>query len=292
VPLNEIAYPSCRGSRAVLVFPRQRPRWGSSCGAIESVWVEAWATGPREDSGSNPGVVQMSDRRIAGAFSYLGLPWASLQTLLPFVRSWKSREFRRERHPPVSGPSAMNAAPASPYDAPPDFALAAVLAHRGPLLIDLDETLYLRNSTEDFIDCAQAGVLALLSPRVLDVLKPWWVTGGINTRGTWRLCAISTLPPWTHWRGHSRVQFLAEHYANQKLRAAPNAQAEPPVILTMVFKSIVRSPLTATKFTDAQLTNRGPAPGIFAFGIALAVLPIGYATPWAYRRPVCRWQAP
>ncbi len=34
--------------------------------------------------------------------------------------------------------------------------------HRGPVLIDLDETLYLRNSTEDFIDCAHPALAALL----------------------------------------------------------------------------------------------------------------------------------
>jgi len=59
------------------------------------------------------------------------------------------------------------------YDAPPNEALAAVRAHQGPLLVDVDETLYLRNSTEDFIDCAWPGLLALLLLRVLDVLKPW-----------------------------------------------------------------------------------------------------------------------
>jgi hypothetical protein len=44
------------------------------------------------------------------------------------------------------------------YDASPDYTLAAVCTHEGPLLVDLDETLYLRNSTEDFIDCARPGL--------------------------------------------------------------------------------------------------------------------------------------
>ena len=46
------------------------------------------------------------------------------------------------------------------HDASPDAALAAVCAHEGPLFVDFDETLYLRNSTEDFIDCARPGLLA------------------------------------------------------------------------------------------------------------------------------------
>ena len=79
------------------------------------------------------------------------------------------------------------------YDASPDATLAAVRTHEGPLLVDLDETLYLRNSTEDFIDCARPGLLALLLLRVLEVLKPWRLTGGIDTRDTWRICAIVDL---------------------------------------------------------------------------------------------------
>jgi len=44
------------------------------------------------------------------------------------------------------------------YDASPDAALTAIRTHEGPVLVDFDETLYLRNSTEDFIDCARPGL--------------------------------------------------------------------------------------------------------------------------------------
>jgi hypothetical protein len=46
------------------------------------------------------------------------------------------------------------------YDPSPDSTLAAVRTHEGPILVDLDETLYQRSSTENFIDCAQPGLLA------------------------------------------------------------------------------------------------------------------------------------
>jgi hypothetical protein len=102
------------------------------------------------------------------------------------------------RHPLADVPSFMSSDLATcQYDASPSEALAAVRTHQGPLLVDVDETLYLRNSTEDFIDCAWPGLLALLLLRVLDVLKPWRLTGGIDTRDTWRVCAISIFFPWT-----------------------------------------------------------------------------------------------
>jgi hypothetical protein len=139
------------------------------------------------------------------------------------------------------------------YDASPDAALAAVRAHRGPLLVDLDETLYLRNSTEDFIDCVRPGLLALLLLRVLEVLKPWRLTGGIDTRDTWRVCAISTFFPWTHWRWRAKVPFFAERYVNQELKDSLKGRAQPPVILTTGFKPIVEPLLAAMGFADAPL---------------------------------------
>jgi hypothetical protein len=150
-------------------------------------------------------------------------------------------------------PRVMSGDPATcEYDASPEAALAAVRAHEGLLLVDLDETLYLRNSTEDFIDCAWPGLLALLLLQVLDQLKPWRLTG-IDTRDTWRVCAISTFFPWTRWRWRARAPFFAERYLNQELKAALKARAQPPVILTSGFKPIVAPLLAAMGFADALL---------------------------------------
>jgi hypothetical protein len=138
------------------------------------------------------------------------------------------------------------------YDASPDSTLAAVRGHQGPLLVDLDETLYLRNSTEDFIDCARPGLLALLLLRVLDVVKPWRLTGR-DTRDNWRVCAIQTFFPWTRWRWRAKVPFFAECYVNRELKAALKTRGEPAIVLTSGFKSIVAPLLAAMGFADAPL---------------------------------------
>ena len=118
-------------------------------------------------------------------------------------------------------PNFMSGDPATcRYTASPDAALEAVRGYEGPLLVDLDETLYLRNSTEDFIDCARPGLLALLLLRFLDMLKPWRLTGGNGTRDNWRVCAISTLFPWTARRWRAKVPILADRYLNRELKAA------------------------------------------------------------------------
>ena len=115
------------------------------------------------------------------------------------------------------------------YTASPHGALEAIRAHEGPVLVDLDETLYLRNSTEDFVDCARPAVLALLLLRVIDVLKPWRLTGGINTRDSWRVCTISTLFPWTAWRWRVKASIFGERYLNQELKEALVSRARPPI---------------------------------------------------------------
>jgi hypothetical protein len=155
------------------------------------------------------------------------------------------------RHPLADLPSFMSNAPCQ-YDASPDATLAAVRAHEGPVVVDLDETLYLCNSTEDFIDCAWPGLLALLLLRVLDVLKPWRLTG-IDTRDVWRVCAISTFLPWTHRRWRAKVPFFAERHVNQELKAALKTRAQPPIILTSGFKPIVAPLLAVMGFADAPL---------------------------------------
>jgi haloacid dehalogenase-like hydrolase len=140
------------------------------------------------------------------------------------------------------------------HDASPDAALAAICAHEGPLIVDFDETLYLRNSTEDFLDCAGPGLLALLLLRVLDVLKPWRLTGGIDTRDTWRACAISTFFPWTRLRWRAKVPILAKRYLNRELKAALETRAQPPpIILTAGFRSIVAPLLAAMGFAHVPL---------------------------------------
>src|SRR5258708_35924997 len=112
------------------------------------------------------------------------------------------------RHPLGDVEGFMSGAPATcRYDASPDAALAAVRAHDGPVVVDLDETLYLRNSTEDFIDCAWPGLLALLLLQVLDLLQPWRLTG-IGPRHTCRGCALSAVLPSPQWARAQHVPCL------------------------------------------------------------------------------------
>ena len=149
---------------------------------------------------------------------------------------------------PASGAHTL-----TPHDVSPESAIIALLAYRGPVLLDLDETLYLRNSTEDFIDSARPGVLALLLMRMLDVIKPWRWTGGENTRDVWRVRTISTFLPWTVRLWKQRVTELAPRFANLRLIAALKTPGRTPIIATIGFQPIVAPLIAAMGLPQARI---------------------------------------
>jgi phosphoserine phosphatase len=143
----------------------------------------------------------------------------------------------------------------TPHDVSPEAAIGAILKHRGPLLLDLDETLYLRNSTEDFIDSARPRLAALVLLRGLDLLRPWRWTGGEATRDVWRVRLVATCFPWTVrlWRG--RVGELAAKFANLRLLAVLHAPGSEPIVTTAGFEPIVAPLLVALGLPHARLVS-------------------------------------
>src|ERR1700761_8266892 len=140
----------------------------------------------------------------------------------------------------------------------PESAIAAIQGHSGPILVDLDETLYLRNSTEDYIDVARPGLLALLMLRALDAIKPWRLTGGEPTRDAWRVRIITIFLPWVSGRWKIRAVELGKLHRNQSLMAALQARPEQPIVVTAGFLPIVRPLVAALGFPDATIVaSRG-----------------------------------
>lgn len=141
----------------------------------------------------------------------------------------------------------------SPYDADPAAVMEAIELHDGPVCVDLDETLYLRNSTEDFIDLARPGLLALILLRALDTLRPWRWTGGAVTRDAWRVGLIWIFFPWTRLLWRARVPKLAQKFANRPLIAALRRKGTTIVVITAGFHPIVRPLVAALGFPDARI---------------------------------------
>jgi len=139
------------------------------------------------------------------------------------------------------------------FDVEPDVALAHVARHPGPIIVDLDETLYLRNSTEDFLDSARPALLALVLLRLLDVVQPWRWTGGVATRDVWRVRVVGTLMPWTWSTWQARAPDLAAEFTNQALLTGLRSINGRLVVATVGFQPIVAPLLRAMGLADARL---------------------------------------
>lgn len=135
------------------------------------------------------------------------------------------------------------------YHAGPDEVIAHVGSHDGPLYIDLDGTLYLRNSTEDFIDSARPALLAAIILSALELAKPWRWTGGTPTRDVWRVWTVWTLFPWTRGRWRRRVSTLAGTSANCRLIEALQDWKSRVVIVTIGFRPLVEPLVAALGFS-------------------------------------------
>jgi len=142
---------------------------------------------------------------------------------------------------------------ASPYDSAPSVAIDSLGAHEGPVFVDLDETLYLRNSTEDFIDLARPGVVAAILLRLLDFLEPWRWSGGEVTRDVWRVRLVMTLFPWVRWRWARKVQAFAHRFGNTVLLSAFQRHSIQPIVLTAGFQPIVTPLVAALGLPEARI---------------------------------------
>lgn len=147
----------------------------------------------------------------------------------------------------------MNATGIGDFDATPEEAIAALMTHEGPVYVDLDETLYLRNSTEDYLDSAQPGVVAICLLQLLEFLRPWKWTGGNRTRDSWRVLLIRAWLPWVNARWRRRVGTLAAQFINPRLAAALQQHRHRVVIVTVGFMPVVQPLIEALGFGECRI---------------------------------------
>lgn len=133
----------------------------------------------------------------------------------------------------------------------PDTILQTIQDHDGPIVIDFDETLYLRNSTEDFIDTAAPGLFGRLVFTALEVLRPWRLFGGVKTRDAWRIRFASMFPLSTS-RWNERARQLGAAEVNQPIREVLAARKDA-VIATLGFEPVVRPLLDAMRLSEHRL---------------------------------------
>jgi hypothetical protein len=118
-----------------------------------------------------------------------------------------------------------------------------------PLLLDFDETYWLRNSTEAFLDSVRPAWPAALLLRVLDALRPWRLLPGPEKDHVWRdwlrVMVVVVLFPWSLWRWQRRAVGLGPRWLNPVLaEQAARVAHDRRWIVTNGFRPIV-APLLA-----------------------------------------------
>lgn len=112
------------------------------------------------------------------------------------------------------------------------------------VILDFDETLWLRNSTAEYINSLRPRWLGFLAIACLKVLKPWkWLPSpfrGDQVRD-WFLVVIPTiLFPWNILLWHKRAKELAQH-ANPELISAVNSnQVSQIMVASLGFNFVIK----------------------------------------------------
>ena len=133
------------------------------------------------------------------------------------------------------------------------------------LIVDFDETLWLRNSTEEFLASVRPRFLAAMVLQLLGVLRPWRLLGnGKHHRDRIRTVAILLVAPWSLWRWRRQAAMLGPKYLNRPLLRAIRARPRTGIgLVTFGFREIVK-PLLSAIDSDFPLVEscslwRGPS---------------------------------
>ena len=112
------------------------------------------------------------------------------------------------------------------------------------IIIDFDETLFLRNSTAEYLDSLRPRIAGLLLLKFLYFIRPWtWLPRpfrGAKVKD-WFLIVVSTLLlPWTYFLWANKAKKLAKRHENRELVVAINKNNSSPIIVaTLGFNFIV-----------------------------------------------------
>ncbi|MEB3182453.1 MAG: haloacid dehalogenase-like hydrolase [Nostocaceae cyanobacterium] len=125
-----------------------------------------------------------------------------------------------------------------------------------PVIVDFDETLLLRNSTEEYLNSLQPRAIAVVLLLVLEKLKPWsWLPGIRAEARDWLRVVLATLLfPWTLLLWQKRARELAETQSNLALITALKEKPTSEIIVaTLGFYPIVKPILAAMPLQVNQL---------------------------------------
>lgn len=148
----------------------------------------------------------------------------------------------------------------TPFDVSPQDAVTTLERHDGPIIVDLDETLYLRNSTTEFLNTVRPRLLAYLVVKLIDVVRPWRGRGDQShtQRDMWRVRGVLVCAPWSLllWRRHAAKAGAQD--ANARLIDVLERSEGEVVVATLGYQPIVKPLLRAMGLGRLRLVAMSP----------------------------------
>ncbi|MBW8191459.1 haloacid dehalogenase-like hydrolase [Neiella marina] len=115
-------------------------------------------------------------------------------------------------------------------------------------LVDFDETLWLRNSTETFLASIQPSFIVAMLLQLLNVLKPWKWYGGSNSeyyREVMRLKVVLAVLPWARKNWQEQAPKIAKKHLNLPLYDALLAKGPEKIHVVSYGFDFIVEPLLA-----------------------------------------------
>ncbi len=129
------------------------------------------------------------------------------------------------------------------------------------VIVDFDETLWLRNSTEEFLRGLKPHALAWLVLVLLELVRPWRLVGGRARQHLYRdwlrtvVCIV--LLPWSLAAWRRRAPELAARWRNEPLLAVLRERSDIPLRVATFGLGIIVAPLLRHIAPDATLFAAG-----------------------------------
>jgi len=116
------------------------------------------------------------------------------------------------------------------------FTAISSIASGETVIIDFDETLFLHNSTEEYLNSLQPRFLGALLLFALSFLKPWnWLMPkpyrGEVSRDWFRVILATILFPWTPFLWQRKAKKYSLDWCNKSLFSALASMTESPIII-------------------------------------------------------------
>lgn len=117
-----------------------------------------------------------------------------------------------------------------------------------PIILDFDETLFLRNSTQEYLNSIYPRPLGAALLVGVKAIQPWrWFPSRLKDKDNsrdWLLVLLATvLFPWTWFVWKARAKQLAERYCNYTLAEAVSMQHQNPIVVSTLGFDFVIKPL-------------------------------------------------